>query len=211
MKAQLKKIAEMRSEGMTLIEILVAVAILGSVLVGMAIMISIGFIQMNNMRIQRAAYNCSRMIIEYFETIPPDVAYGMSKNAPLWGNFVSGIQQLNDFVNSGTAGTADTSCKELSDPSNPVGAKIALTYGICPGCYYATSLDGSGLPWTTCYYFLKLKVKYNSLNLGKGREIEYEKKYYDGASGVCDDTENPNGCGAAATANLPGQLKDCTW
>ncbi len=212
MKLGLKRIADLReTEGMTLIEILIAVAILASVLVGMAMMISIGFLQMNNMRVQRAAYNCSRMVIEYFETLPPDVMYGMSKNTPAWGNFVSGIQQLNDFVNAGINDTADTSCKELSDPSTPLGAKVALTYGICPGCFYATQLDSTGNPWTTCYYFLRLKVRYNSWNLGKGREIEYEKKYYDGASGSCDDTDNPNGCGAGMTENLPGEVKDCTW
>jgi prepilin-type N-terminal cleavage/methylation domain-containing protein len=193
--------------GMTLIEVLIAMALLSVVLIGMAIMISLGFLQMNNMRVQRAASNCARIVMEYLETIPPDVIYGWNKQMPLNGDFASGagVTSLNTFINSG-----DDACQKLSDTTgDPLGKKVKLTYSICPGCYSTTQLDPidpvNGKPWTTCFYFVKVRISYNGLNLGGNRKIEYDKKYYSGAVGDCTDT--PNGCG---TGDLPpGTLRDC--
>jgi prepilin-type N-terminal cleavage/methylation domain-containing protein len=205
MKLNTKKAASFGDvRGLTLIEVLVAMAILSVMLISMAIMISVGFLQMNNMRIQRAAANCARMVMEYLETMPPDVIYGWSKQTALNGNFASGgVTQLNAFINSG----GDTTCRKLSDASDPLGKKVKLRYTICPGCYSTTQLDNYGQPGTTCIYFARVRISYNGLNLGHNQTVEYPAKFFTGQDGTCIAT--PNGCGASPVGLLPGTLKDC--
>jgi len=208
MSQRLKRIKALREEkGFTLIEILVAMGIISLVLVSMALLISLGFLQLNNMRIQRTASNCARMIMEYIETLPPDVLYGMSPGAPIEGDFASssGISNLNDFINSGS----DVSCKKLSDLADPVGKKVKLKYKICPGCFASDELDSYGEAWSTCYYFARVRIEYNGLNLGSHRVVDYYKKYFGETVGSCLDV--PNGCGSGALPPSPGTLKNCSF
>lgn len=191
------------TKGFTLIEILVAMAILGLVLVGMAMMISTGFVQMNNLKIQRSAANCARMVMEYLETLPPDLIYGLSPQANMQGDFASGggIGELNDFVNNG-----NSTCRTLSDTSSRVGKQVKLKYNICPGCVSRTQQDSYGVEWTTCEYFVKVRITYNGLTMGHGHTIDYATKFYEGAIGSCTDT--PNGCGSESLTG-GDSVRDC--
>jgi len=196
-----------RRAGMTLIEILVAVTILTFAILSVASMISFGMVQLQNIRIQRAAANCARMVIEYLETLPPDVIYALSPQTPIYGDFSSGtgVASLNNFINSG-----DTSCKNLSDPADTMGKKVKLAYGVCPGCYSYTKTDPVTLVSETyCYYFVKARITYNGLSLGGQRKIDYYKKREENKSNpYCTAPQNPSGCG---TGSIPGTLKDCNF
>ncbi len=191
------------TKGMTLIELLMAVTILGTALVGMASLISSGLLQLQNIRVQRTAANCARMVMEYLETVPPDDIYTWSPGVALEGDFAAGggVSQLNAFVNAG-----DQTCRDLSDAGNVYGKRVQMKYAICPGCYSATQCDPDSLIcWTSCYYFYRVKVSYNGVGMGDARSEEYFTKKYHGQNRLCTDLE------ACGEGNIPGTLKNCSW
>ncbi len=201
----MKKLIRTKSiRGMTLIEIMIAVAILAGALIGTASVVSVGLVQLNNIRVQRAAANCARMVLEYLEALPPDVIYNMSPGAAITGDFASGagIPGLNSFVNS----NGDTSCYDLSNTATGIGAQVKLQYMVCPGCYTYSYLEpASLLEWTQCYYIIKAGVSFNGLVLGAPRKIIYEKKRYHGTVDTCE-----NACGTG-TLGEPGDLVNCVY
>lgn len=199
-------IAPRGTGGMTLIEVLVAIVILTLCIITVTSVISVGLLQLNSIRVQRSANECGRLVKEYLGTIPPDVVYGSSPGAPMWGDFASGgYAGLNAFVNSGT----NNACRQLSDPADPLGKKVRLRYGICPGCITLTQTDASTLlSWTTCMYIIRVRIEYFGHVLGGKREIDLDVKSYAGPSGGCENPPNPYGCGTSAVG---GTLKDCAW
>ena len=190
--------------GMTLIEVLVAMVVLTSALLSIASLISVGLLQLNNIRIQRAASNCARLVTEYLSTLPPDVIYAMSPGSPMYGDFDAGggVPGLNSFVNSGSY----DACRKLSDPSNPAGKKVNMTYGVCPGCHATTMTDPvTGIAWTACIYLIRIRVLYSGFQIGGRRTIDFFVKRFTGTAGKCTDS---GGCGTGTAA---GTLKDCNW
>jgi prepilin-type N-terminal cleavage/methylation domain-containing protein len=188
--------------GMSLIEVLVAIAILSVAMVSITSAISVGLLQLNSIRIQRSASNCARLVMEYINTMPPDVIYGLSPGAPIFGNFAtSGLMSLNDFANSGT----NNACKELSDPTSAVGQKVDLQYGICPGCTSTTITDATTLvSYTTCIFLIRVRTEYSSPSVGGRRTINFFVKKQTGMY----DNNCENTCG---TGTPTGSLRDCAW
>jgi prepilin-type N-terminal cleavage/methylation domain-containing protein len=190
-------------KGVTLIELLMAVAILSTALVGIASLISSGLLQLQNIRVQRTAANCAKMVMEYMETIPPDDIYTWSPGVALEGDFATGagIEQLNNFVNAG-----NQTCRDLSDTSNVYGKRVQMKYSLCPGCYSATQCDPVTLIcWTSCYYFYRVKVTYNGVAMGDSRSEQFFTKKYHGQNRLCTDLE------ACGEGSIPGTLKNCSW
>lgn len=196
---KLKPARDMR--GLTLFEVLVAIAILSVVLIGMAVMISAGFVQLRNLEIKRSAANCARMIVEYLETLPPDSIYGLSPHEPMEGNFASesAMQELNAFVSN-----SDTACRQMSDKNENLGKAVQMKYYICPGCVSRTQVNADGMKWTTCAYFFRVRVTFNGLGMAHGQKIDYPVKFYRGSMGSCTDI--PTGCGEQESET---ELKDC--
>lgn len=196
------------TEGMTLIEVLVAIVILTLCIITVTSVISVGLLQLNSIRVQRGANECARLVMEYLNTMPPDAIYGSSPSSPVWGDFASGggYAGLNAFVNSGT----NNACRQLSDPADPLGKKVRLRYGICPGCVTLTQTDASTLlSWTTCEYIIRVRLEYYGHVLGGKRTIDdFNSKRFSGTSGGCENPPNPVGCG---TSGVGGTLKDCAW
>lgn len=199
-------IAPRGTEGMTLIEVLVAIVILTLCIITVTSVISVGLLQLNSIRVQRGANECARLVMEYLNTLPPDAIYGSSPGSPMWFDFASGgYAGLNAFVNSGS----NDSCKQLSDPADPIGKKVKLKYGICPGCITLTQTDPSTLlSWTTCEYMIRVRICYKGHVLGGNSAVDFISKRFSGTSGECDTSKNPNGCG---TSGVGGTLKDCAF
>ena len=209
MLKQLKKSISFRgTRGMTLVEVMVAVTLLSGSLIALASMVSMGLLQLQNMRMQRTASNCGRVVMEFLETIPPDVIY-QGTGAAFSGDFFNGggplLDALAAYMNQNNGGI----CRDLSNPAHPMGERVNLQFDVCPGCYTYTNTEDTGIDYTTCYYFYRVRVRYQHLILGGSREENYFKKQFYGTTGVCDDTVNPLGCGTDPAKQPPGLLKDC--
>ena len=194
-----------RIAGFTLVELIVAVGILMTVLMMTLTLVQEGIGKLADMRIKGKVKECARLTMEYFSTIPPDVVYGMSKGSPQTSNFKDGMpadEDLRNFVND-----SYPVCRELSDPSTALGAKVQLQYTLCPGCITYGDIDNPN--YSMCIYFYKIRLQYNGLQYGgTGKTIDFMGKVYTGQSGDCDDGINANGCGPGP----PGSdlLKNCT-
>jgi len=192
--------------GFSIVELLIAVSILLISLILTLTIVQGGVTHLSDMRIKSKIRECARLTMEYFGAIPADKAYAMSKSAPKQGNYSSGggDQDLANFVND-----SYPVCKDLSDPGNPLGAKVQLKYTICPGCitYRDTTTTPASL-YSTCLYIFKLRLTYNSMYYGgKNMHVDFTTEAYTGQSGDCDTSLNPDGCGIGSS---PETKKICT-
>jgi len=188
--------------GFTLIELMVAMALLVISLIFTLDLAGDGMGKMYDMRVRSQVKECARLTMEYFSTLPPDVIFGMSKQTQQTGTYASatGDENLVNFVVQ-----SYPICRTLSDPSNAVGAKVQLRYTICPGCLAHENPAWAG--FIVCIYNLKLRLTFNSVMYGTlNQNIDYSAKLYAGQAGDCDTTKNPNGCGSGT---MPDQIRNC--
>lgn len=206
--------------GFSLVELMVAVSIMIIVSTTVAYSISVGMIKLQNLRIQRTANECARIVMEYFNTVPPDIIYGLGPSTEIKGDFNNtGIMALNTFVTM-----ANSACRDFSDPTLPIGRKVKLAYSICPGCVaytYSDPADPAAPPWTTCKYSLKVKVRYNiqysASSTYRQKTIEYKKDLFGGKRYECYDKLGVYPQSVCATNSSSGggggveTFKGCQW
>lgn len=187
--------------GFTLVEVMVALAILMTSLIFTLDLVGKGIGKMYDMRIRSQVKECARLTMEYYSTLPPDVIYGMSKQSPQTATYATpSDENLITFVTQ-----SYPICRTLSDPSNAVGAKVQLRYTICPGCL--AHENPSWVGFISCIYYFKLRLTFNSFQYGGvNHNIDYAAKLYAGQSGECDDSVNPNGCGSGG---YPDTVRQC--
>jgi prepilin-type N-terminal cleavage/methylation domain-containing protein len=194
-----------RNSGFTLIELMVAMTILMVSLILTLTLLQEGIGKLGDIRLKAKVQECARLTMEYYSSLPPDTVFGMSKGAPKQNDYNTGSggdEDLNSFVND-----SYQTCKELSSNGNPVGSKVQLKYTICPGCLAHT--NPLYPTFTTCMYFYKLRLSYNSIRYGgTDKHIDYVAKTYTGQAGDCEVAANPNGCGAGG---MPDARTDCTF
>ncbi len=184
-----------RAAGFTIIELIIAAAILAGAIITTFSIVQAGIGKLNDMRVKNQVRECARLAMEYYSALPPDVVYAMSKNAPRTGNFMTGLAGADDMATFVT----DTYpvCKDLSDPGNPVGSRVLLNYTICPGCYTYKDPDPE-VVYSTCKYYFKFRVTYNAVRYGgENQHMDYTLQTYTAQSGDCDVSLNSRGCGSS--------------
>lgn len=200
--------AERRPSGFTIVEMLVTMVILMIVLLPTMTLVQSGMMHMADLRIKTKIRECARLTTEYFNALPPDTVFAISKQTPKTSDFKS-ADASNDLVNF--VNGIYPACRELSDAANPVGKKVKLQYILCPGCvsYTSPSTAGSLTPYTTCRYDIKIRLTYNNVYFGgQGANIDYNFSSQSGKAGDCDTSVNPNGCG---TGSVPDTIRACNF
>lgn len=165
---------ENKQKGLTLVEILVAMTILTTTLVGVEMSVAAGLAQLKDQQVGRMAAECSRIIMEYFSTIPADTIYqeDASKGSPVVGTFMAGgYPGLNAFVIG-----ANSACKTLTQ-----SGRVSMAYSVCPSCVANTQVDPTTLvESTTCYYELDVNVSFNGLAFSNAphKPFNLRKKFF---------------------------------
>ncbi len=182
-------------KGFTFVEVMIAMTILVSVMIGIAMSLNTAMAQLKELRVKRTANDCGRAIMEYLSTLPPDVVYAASPGTPIVGDFsTGGILQLKQFVYGSELDNIPTACMEMSNPASVVGKRVNMKYSICPGCNAYTEEDttGGANDYHTCKYTIKVRIEYNGLHLArsvdKPHKIDFMKQLYEGKAYPCVDT-----------------------
>lgn len=163
-------------KGMTIIELMVSIVILLVALLGIEMSVAAGLAKLKDQQITRGAAECARVVMEYFSTIPIDQVY---ENHATPGDWVyssfggGGFPALNAFV-----WNANSTCRDYSDPTHPIGKQVQMRYALCPACVTHTEEDPETMmEWTTCYYELKVMISYNGLIYGGPQSVTYTHKF----------------------------------
>lgn len=203
MKINIKELRRKDGDrGFSLVEVLVAMAVLMVVLVGVQSTISAGLSQIKDYGIERAAAECARIGIEYLGTLPSDALYVLNKadgndGSPVVGSFAGGgFPALNAF-----AASANGDCTTYSSDPN-----VNLTYALCPGCVSSTHIDlATGIENTTCQYTVIAAISYTGMIYKRKHVLNYERKMFGRTSLPCDDVA---ACGPATPAPPPGGWRE---
>ena len=187
-----------RQSGFTLVEILVATTIMVISLMGVAVGVNSGLIQLKDAQIDRAASQCASAVMEMLMTIPAEQVYAEHGSEGDWATFPA----INSFIAS-----RNTICSELASGGTPLGQQVQLSYEICPGCVAYTSIDEeTSMETNTCTYSIRLRLCYNRLSSGDDHCIQHYRVSTPATSDNCADV-----CGTApASPGTPAELaKNC--
>lgn len=190
-------IEKMGSEkGFTLIETLIALAILAFVMT-VAIQLFLQSMEIiARSKIHRKAAACAGLLVEYLEGMPPDVIFGAYSGTKCSGRFdqAESFYDLPDFL---TETDPENECYEMSQDTN-----TNLAFEICPACEYGCvestpgACSGPGAS-VQCIYKIMIRMSWNTpFTADKIYQSEYN---FDRFTGTIDDCLS-----AGCPASQPG-------
>lgn len=192
-----------KTEGFTLIELIVGLAIFMIGIVSVVQAYQLGLLQMGTLKLRNQATECARLTMEYLMTIPGDVAFQMAaggQSSAMAYNQSYSSNDLNTYVTS-----SNPSCSEMS-----ANANIALRYQLCNGCASFLTADalaadptGEG---TRCEYDIALRVFWRDQMLGhRMHAVYYKTKQYTNRMSLC------TAAGACGLGTNPERVTHCTF
>ena len=163
------------NRGFSLIELVIAVAILTVGIIAVVQAYQLGVMQLSVLKTRQQVSECGRLVMEYLESIPGDTVFNMApgnQSAKFSFADTNASMDINNYVKS----------------SMPVCVKLSggtqLRYQLCNGCSSYLSAeaklaDPTGLS-TTCIYDIAVRVIWQDQRLGSGmkRVINFRTKQY---------------------------------
>lgn len=178
------------NEGYTLIEMIIAIAILALGLMTIIQTYQVGIVQLSTFRLRQQVAECGRLTMEYLNSIPSDVVYYIAPGS-------ASAQFSYDTSDSYTDISAYVSnsmpiCADLSANGN-----VQLKYQLCNGCSrylpaanLAADPTGDG---SRCVYDIAVRLIWSDAQGGGDRrQLVYR---YKGYSNIMNRCNKPGACG----------------
>ncbi|MEW5946728.1 MAG: type II secretion system protein [bacterium] len=185
-------------KGLTLIEAIVAYAILVTILSSTLVLYQSGIGKMAHSKLKRQAHTCGTLLMEYLQDVPPDAIFSGTGGALHTSNFSTGspaFMDLPDFLSA----SGGAFCMTMStDPD------IQLQYMICPGCEYCNVSVLEGYPCNldtnaiSCLYYIQVRLKWNS-PYGRAGWLDFHVKRFKPYMSKCA-TAGCGGCSAVISS-----------